>query len=111
MQIPVLIEPLTDRPGYVARSGGPFGLTAEAATPDEAVRRLTDSLQRRLRAGAQVMTITLPEPAPTAPVIGGWLPDDDLTREWQEAVEDYRRECDAEDRRRILGEAEENVAS
>jgi hypothetical protein len=36
--------------------------------------------------------------------LGGWLPDDELTQEWQRAVEDYRRECDEEDRRRILGE-------
>jgi hypothetical protein len=101
MQVPVLIEPLTDRPGYVARSGGPFGLTAEAATPDEAVRQLTDSLQRRLRAGARVTAITLPEMAPIAGSVCGWLPDDDLTRDWQAAVEDYRRECDARDRSRL----------
>jgi len=42
----------------------------------------------------------------------GWLPDDELTKEWQQAVEEYRRECDEADRRRILGEsAEEKAAS
>jgi hypothetical protein len=42
----------------------------------------------------------------------GWLPDDELTQEWQRAVEEYRRECDEADRRRILGEsAEEKAAS
>ncbi len=34
----------------------------------------------------------------------GCLPDDDLTREWLLAVEAYRRECEAADRHRILGE-------
>lgn len=33
-----------------------------------------------------------------------WLPDDELTKEWQQAVEDYRRECDEADRQRILGD-------
>jgi hypothetical protein len=42
----------------------------------------------------------------------GWLPNDELTQEWQRAVEEYRRECDEADRRRILGEsAEEKPAS
>lgn len=36
-----------------------------------------------------------------------WLPDDDLTRQWLEAVEEYRRECDVADRRRIIGESKD----
>jgi predicted RNase H-like HicB family nuclease len=44
-----------------------------------------------------------PDPAPgkqgTEP---GWLPDDELTREWLRLVEQYRAECDAADRRRFL---------
>lgn len=36
-----------------------------------------------------------------------WLPDDDLTCEWLEAVEEYRRACDAADRRRIIGESKD----
>ena len=47
-------------------------------------------------------------PSPTA----GWLPDDDLTREWREAIDAYRKECDAADRARILGELpDDRVAS
>jgi hypothetical protein len=34
----------------------------------------------------------------------GWLPDDELTRDWLRLVQEYRSECDASDRRRLLDE-------
>ena len=42
---------------------------------------------------------------------GGWLPDDELTREWLQAIQDYRDQCDIEDRARILGESDEGKAA
>jgi hypothetical protein len=109
IRLPVFVEPLSDRPGYVARLGAPSDLSAEAATPEEAVRQLTGALHRLLDAGARVFSIPLPlSPAPGG---GGWLPDDDLTREWLQAIQEYRQECDEADRRRILGEAEGGKAA
>jgi hypothetical protein len=35
----------------------------------------------------------------------GWLPDDELTQEWLELVEQYRADCDAEDRRHLLNDS------
>lgn len=110
MQVPVLVEALVDRPGYIARLGEPFNLVAEADSPEDALRQLSQAVQQRLQTGARILPLALPlnflNPAPA-----GWLPDDDLTREWREAVEQYRRECDAMDRQRILGESkEENVS-
>jgi hypothetical protein len=35
----------------------------------------------------------------------GWLPDDELTREWLRLVEQYRAQCDAADRRRLTEDA------
>jgi len=103
MQAPVLIEPLPDRPGYVARVGEPFQMTVEAATPEEAVRQLTTLLHRRLQAGARVVSI----PIPTAAAgFGGWLPEDELTREWLDAVQEYRQEGDEADRQRLLNDPE-----
>lgn len=32
----------------------------------------------------------------------GWLPDDELTHDWLRFVEQFRSECDAADRRRLL---------
>jgi hypothetical protein len=37
-------------------------------------------------------------------VAPGWLPDDELTREWIRLVEQYSSECDAADRRRIMND-------
>ncbi len=111
MQVPVLVEALLDRPGYVARLGEPFNLSAEADSPENALRQLSQAVQQRLQAGARVLPLVLPMKFPSLSH-AGWLPDDDLTREWREAVEEYRRECDAEDRRRILGESKnEDVPS
>jgi hypothetical protein len=32
----------------------------------------------------------------------GWLANDELTAEWLRQIEEYRAECDAADRRRLL---------
>ncbi|MGH7172989.1 MAG: hypothetical protein ACRELF_10515 [Gemmataceae bacterium] len=110
LQVPVLLEPLGNRPGYVAHLGAPLNLSVEAGTPEKALEELKRAVQNRLQAGGRVMPFTLP--LPSAASAAGWLPDDELTKEWQQAVEDYRRECDEADRRRILGEsAEEKAAS
>jgi hypothetical protein len=34
----------------------------------------------------------------------GWLADEELTHEWLQLVEQYRSECDASDRRRLLND-------
>jgi hypothetical protein len=109
MELPVLIDPLADRPGYVAHLGPPFNLTAEAATADEALQQVTEMLQRRLQQGAQLRSVAIPAGARGLP--SGWLPDDELTREWLQNVEQYRQECDEADRRRLLGGPEAEVAS
>ena len=42
---------------------------------------------------------------------GGWLPDDELTREWLQAIQDYRDQCDKADRERILNDSDEGKAA
>jgi hypothetical protein len=34
----------------------------------------------------------------------GWLADDELTRDWLQLVQQFRAECDASDRRRLVNE-------
>ena len=105
MNLQALIEPLEGRAGYRARVGAPIDLAAEGDSPEAALRGLAEAIQHRLAGGARLVTIQLPGgqtlPAP------GWLPDDDLTREWRQNVEDYRRERDVEEKGRILGEPED----
>ena len=110
MQVPALVEPLADRPGFRASLGEPFNLSVEADTCEEAARQLTAALEAKLAGGARLVMIRLPG-APSL-ATAGWLPDDDLTRDWLQSVEEYRQECDLADRKRILGESEEEkVAS
>ena len=61
------------------------------------MRELARAVNNRLQAGGCVMSLALPLKLanPTA----GWLPDDELIAEWQQAIEEYRRECDEADRR------------
>lgn len=101
MELPVLIEPLAGRPGYSAELGAPFHLRAEGATPEEARDQLTRMLRNRLRPGVRLEVVRVPVGAVTPEP--GWLPDDELTQDWREEIERYRRECDEADRRRILG--------
>lgn len=111
LQMPVLMEPLADRPGYVAHLGAPFNLSVEAGTPEEALRELTRAIETRLQGGGHVVSLALPMRS-TSAAAPGWLPDDELTKEWLEIIEERRRENDEADRRRILGgEAEEKAAS
>lgn len=110
MELPVLIEKRPDGPGYRARLGEPFNLTAEAATIEEAERRLTDAVRQRLATGAELHALSLPT-GPVRNPVGGWLPEDELTREWRQSIEAYRAECDAADRRRLAQEGDEDKAA
>ncbi len=100
MELPVLIERLPDGAHYSARLGEPFNLTAEGPTAEEARDRLTEAVRRRLEQGAELRSISV-RPGSSAPPEGGWLPDDELTREWLQAVRQFRDETDEADRRRL----------
>ena len=50
MQIPVLVEPVGNN-GFRAKAGEPLPLSAEGATPDEAVRNLRAAMDRQLTSG------------------------------------------------------------
>jgi hypothetical protein len=108
MHLPVLIEPLPDRPGCVARIGDPFHLRVEAVNAEEALRELRAAMQRRLQSGASLWDLTVP--AGSSSVAAGWLPDDELTQEWLQAIRDYRRECDEADQRRLPGDESQGGA-
>jgi hypothetical protein len=98
MHLPVIIEPLPDQRGFTARLTTPFSLCAEAATPEQAHQELARLLEARLRQGAELRALKVPDET------SGWLPDDDLTHDWLQHIQDYRAECDAADRAEQQGD-------
>ncbi len=97
MELPFVIEPLADRTGFTASLTAPFNVSVAASTPEEAERQLAELVQRRIQEGTILRVLRVPNPAGTA-AQAGWLPDDELTRDWLEQVKQYRSECDAADR-------------
>ncbi len=105
MQIPILVEPLPDGRGYVAKSGEPLCVSANESTAEEAIQKVKELITDRFLRGARFELWQFP----TVPVLFNKpeaLPDDELTREWREAIEEYRRECDEEDRRMLAEESQ-----
>ena len=94
MQIPVLVEPVANN-GFRATAGEPLPLSAEGATPDEALRNLRTALDRQLRNGKQLASVELPATDnPWLAVAGICDPGDPLVKEWKQAMAEYRQEVE-----------------
>lgn len=93
MQIPVLIEPIAGN-GYRARGAEPFALSADGATREEALAKLREQLQERMKAGAAIVPLEVgPEPHPLAK-FAGMFKDDPLIEEWKQSMAEYRKSID-----------------
>jgi len=93
MQIPVLIEPLTGK-RYRARGAEPFALSAEGATPEEALTNLKEQLEARLKNGTAIVPLEVPtEPHPLAE-FAGMFKDDPYFEEVLEIMAANRRKMD-----------------
>jgi hypothetical protein len=93
MQIFVLVERV-DGNGYRARSGEPLAVSAEGATPDEAVSKVRDLITARLAGGSSLVPIDLPGLAHPWARGAGMFKDDPLFDEWQQAIAERRRQMD-----------------
>jgi|ERR1035438_1540768 hypothetical protein len=95
MQIPILIEPI-EGGRFRARAGEPFALSADGDTAQAAAKNLEQQLGDRLRTGAQLAFLNIPNCSPVADSPPP-LPADDLYktdwvfREMQEAIAENRR--------------------
>lgn len=96
MQIPVLVEP-TSPNTFRAITGGPLRLQTDAATREEAVRKLRDLVQRRLDAGAELVGIEVPASAHPLGEFAGMLKNEPLLGNWRDARAEYRRARESED--------------
>lgn len=93
MQIPVLIEPIAGN-GYRARGGEPLPLVVEAPTREEALAKLQEALQDRLRNGAEIVPLeTETQPHPLAKFVG-MFKNDPWIEDWKISTTEYRRKID-----------------
>jgi len=94
MKIPVLIEPIAED-GFRATGGSPFEVTAQGATPKEALARLREAINHRMVGGSVLvpMEIDTTEENPWT-AIAGMFRDEPLFDEWQEAIAQYRQKVD-----------------
>ena len=94
MQVPVLVEKRSDGRFRVLGMGrGPLGWEAEGDSLGEAKELLRLRIQEALRSDLtfDTLEVNVPETPPTEEFFGD-LKDDPLFEEWQEAIQEYRRE-------------------
>lgn len=94
MSISMLVEKAAN--GYRAVAGGPFGLSAEAASAEAAVAALRAKIDDKLKSGAILIEQTFTQQHLPLPVMP--LSENPLFDEWLQAVEDYRTNMDVEEK-------------
>ena len=99
MTISILVEP--SQVGFRATTGGPMQLSAEAASPAEAVKALQDLITVRLEHGAILIDHPVHPPRPPIPVLS--LSENPLFDSWLAEAEIYRAE------REILESSKEQI--
>ncbi len=95
MQIPVLLEPLPGN-GFRARGGEPLPLTAEGATPAEALQKLRELLHARLTGGTRLVSLEVPNGDNPWQQFAGMFKNDPLFAEVLQIMEEQRRQADAD---------------
>jgi hypothetical protein len=93
MQIPVLVEPLANN-GFRARAGEPLPLSAEGATPEEALRNLHAVIERQFRTGKQLRSLDVASDNPWLALAGMHDPNDPLVKAWKQEMAAYRQEIE-----------------
>lgn len=93
MQITVLIEPAANH-GFRARAGEPLPVSAEGATPEEAVRNLRAAMDRQLKDGKQLRSVDMASENPWVALAGTHDPNDPLVQEWKQEMAAYRQEIE-----------------
>ena len=95
-EIAIIVEP--HEGGYRARVRHPAAVEVTGTSRFDAVQAMETALRA---AGVPDPFVLLPlEVTPDKPWIAsaGWLPDDELTDQWLDAIAEYRRQCDAADK-------------
>jgi predicted RNase H-like HicB family nuclease len=93
MQIAVLVERIKDN-GYRARGAEPFPLSARGATREEALAKLREKIQTRLKKGTELVGLEVgPQPHPWME-FAGMFKDDPWIEDWKRSIEEYRQKVE-----------------
>jgi predicted RNase H-like HicB family nuclease len=95
MEIAVLVEPVANN-GFRARAGEPLPMSADGATPDEAVRNLRAAMALQLKDGKQLRAVEMATDNPWLALAGMHDPNDPLVQEWKQEMQAYRQEIEAD---------------
>src|SRR5438105_2472855 len=90
MQVSVWVEPV-EANGYRALTGEPLGLVAEGTTAEEAIQKVRELLAAKLAAGGRLVVVEVPGSENPWARVAGMFPDDELTREWIQAMAENRK--------------------
>jgi hypothetical protein len=90
MQIPVVIERMKGN-GYRARGTEPFALSARGTTREEALAKLHQKIQNRIKKGTEVVGLEIGPQSHPWTEFAGMFKDDPWIDEWKQSVEEYRR--------------------
>jgi hypothetical protein len=93
MEIPVLIERIAGN-GYRAKTGQPLSLVAKAPTRNQAIAKLQEKLQARLRKGGEIVSVELPPSPHPWMEFAGMFKDDPYFVEVLEIMAENRRKMD-----------------
>jgi predicted RNase H-like HicB family nuclease len=96
MQINVLVEPMNGK-GFRATGCEPFAISAEGGTREEALARLKESVQARLKAGAEIVPLEIEAADHPLLKYAGIFKDDPHIEEWKKAMAQYRDEVEKDD--------------
>jgi predicted RNase H-like HicB family nuclease len=93
MRIPVLVEPVGNN-GFRAKAGEPLPISAEGATPEEAVRNLRAAMDCQLKDGKQLTSMDLMSENPWLSLAGMHDANDPIIKEWKQEMAAYRQEIE-----------------
>ena|SRR3989442_8461638 len=95
MELPTIVERIAGN-GYRAIGAGGLsvGLSAEGATPTEALDKLGELVKTRITTGAEIVSLSVPSGPHPWSGDAGYLRDDPLLAAWRNAMEEARRRLD-----------------
>ena len=95
MHLTILLEPAAGQK-YRTSCGSPLSMEAEGASREEALGKLRELIEHKIRSGVEILTLELEVDTVEHPWrrFAGTLKDDPLFEEWVHAMAQYRASID-----------------